>query len=232
MKTKLFFLLSFIFGFSYIAESQAINLADSLVILSKHSQQNLRRMPTLSLPNYYKGDKAPVLPSVLDNSQLPYFRSIFCQNGASCGQASSIGYAFTYEMNRARGLSSNSDLTQYPPHFAWNWENGGEGWYGVSYLHSFDVLKSVGMPKTFTYGGFYGPYGYVESWPDSGSTDEEYDGKYWMSGYEKYYQAMKNRISESYRIDLSTAEGIKTLKYWLFDHLDGSKYGGVAIFYS
>ncbi len=222
MKSKLLLLLYFSFIFFYSTEAQEVREDDSLVIISKSFPQHSREMPTLKLSSHYKGNKAPELPSILDNSELLFFRPIFSQMKYSCGQAASIGYAFTYEMSRLRGLVSNADSTQYPPHFAWNWENGGNAAHGVSYFHSFDVLKSVGIPNTETYGGFYGPYG----------IDQPYLGRYWMSGYDKYYQAMKNRLSESYRIDVSTIEGIQTLKYWLYDHLDGSTYGGVATFYS
>ncbi len=221
MKTKLFFLLLLLLFTPYIANNQEVKTANT-IFLRESAQRTLLNLPILKLPDRYKGAKAPELPPVLDNSRLPFFRPIFMQEGPSCGQASAIGYAFTYEINRLRGLASNSSMTQYPPHFAWNWENGGEGWYGVSFMHSFEVLKSVGTPNIKTFGGFVGPYG----------NDETYYGRYWMSGYDKYYQAMKNRLQEVYRIDVSTMEGIQTLKYWLFDHLDGSTYGGVANFYA
>ncbi len=222
MKTKILLLLLLLLNLSYLTEAQAVRTADSLLILSKRYQQALKNLSLLRLPERYKGDKAPELPPVLDNSTLAFFRPIFEQNGPTCGQASSIGYAFTYEINRLRGISSNSISTRYPPHFSYNLISGEGITYGASYFHSFDVLKSIGTPNTQTFGGFYGPYG----------MNEEYLGNYWMDGYDKYYQAMKNRLDGVYSIDVSTIEGIRTLKYWLLDHLDGSRYGGVANFYT
>ena len=43
---------------------------------------------------------------------------------------------------------------------------------------------------------------------------------------------MQNRIHEIYSLDISTIEGITQLKYWLYDHLEDSEYGGVACFYA
>lgn len=70
-----------------------------------------------------------------------------------------------------------------------------------------------------TYGGMY-----------VGNEDER--SKIWMTGYDKYYEAMHNRINELYQIDVSTEEGILTLKNWIHNHLDGSDVGGVANFYA
>jgi hypothetical protein len=51
-----------------------------------------------------------------------------------------------------------------------------------------------------------------------------------MSGYEKYYHAMQNRLGEVYTIPVNTEEGLQTLKNWLYDHLEGSQTGGLANF--
>jgi len=45
---------------------------------------------------------------------------------------------------------------------------------------------------------------------------------YWMSGYDKYYEAMKNRTLEVFTIDVSTIQGLETLKAWMNDQLNGS----------
>ncbi|MCD4698708.1 MAG: hypothetical protein K8S16_20955, partial [Bacteroidales bacterium] len=91
----------------------------------------------------------------------------------------------------------------------------GNGWYGVSYFHSFEIVKWEGNPSVEVYGGMY--YGGPERW---------------MSGYDKYYHTMHNRISEVYQIQLTTEEGINTLRNWIHNHLDGSDAGGVANFYT
>ena len=54
------------------------------------------KIPELILPESYKHGKKSVLPYKLNNAELPFFRPIFAQDGASCGQAASVGYDFTY----------------------------------------------------------------------------------------------------------------------------------------
>jgi len=187
--------------------------------LSKSDSIGLINLPKLSLPEEFKGPNAPLLPPIVDNSTNMYWRPVFAQQQYECGQASGIGLGFTYTMNRLRDLSSTSADNQYPPHFAFNWANGGNGYYGVSYFHSFEVLKQLGIPDVNTYGGM-----------TIGTGDEL--GRIWMNGYDKYYEAMHNRLSEVYQIDVSTAEGIQTLKHWIDNYLEGSNVGGVANFYS
>lgn len=155
------------------------------------------------------------LPDLVDNSTLPYLRPVFEQVGASCGQACAIGYNFTYEINAARGLPADTSVNQYATHFTWNFMNGGQGWFGVSYFHSFEVLRLCGNPNVNDYGGEYFD-----------------DGKRWINGYDAYYNSMHNRIRQVYRIKTDTEEGIENLKHWLYDHRGQSDAGGVASFYA
>ena len=141
----------------------------------------------------------------LDNSINPYWRPVFAQVALECGQASGIGLGFTYEINRLRDLPSDDPDNQYATHFTWNFGNGGDGYYGVSYFHSFEIARTLGTPTVTTYGGM--------------STG---GGSRWMSGYDSYYQSMHNRIYEVYQIDVSSTEGIETAKYWLHNHLENS----------
>jgi len=145
---------------------------------------------------------------------LPFFRSIFAQDGWSCGQAASIGYHFTYEINRVRDLAADTSINLYPPHFAFNFYNLGEFDQGVCYHHTHDVLKSCGTPNVFDYGDMSNGY------------------LHWMSDYDKYYNGMLNKIDNYYSISVADEEGLLTLKHWLNDHLNGSDYGGLANFYT
>lgn len=188
---------------------------ETLPLIDEEILDPLRTLVPISVPPIYSGPDAPVLPSALDNSTLPFFRPAYNQDGLSCGQASFVGYMFTYEMNRVRNLPGNIPANQYPTHFAWNWVNGGNGWYGASYFHSADMLRHVGTPNVTVYGGM-----------SAGG------GTRWMSGYNDYYHAMHNRIHDAYSIDVSTVEGLQILKHYLHDHLDGSEHGGVATFYA
>jgi hypothetical protein len=51
-----------------------------------------------------------------------------------------------------------------------------------------------------------------------------------MDGYDKYYQAMKNRISEYYKIDGRATASVELIKQYLLDHADGSPNGGLLVF--
>ncbi len=205
-----------------VVNAQKKNIPENIKLLPKLStadSMGLMNLPKLTMPEWMKGPNAPMLPEEVDNSQNMYWRPVFAQVDLECGQASGIGLGYTYEINRLRNLPSNVAENQYPTHYCWNWANGGEGWYGVSYFHSFEILKTGGTPDVNTYGGMY-----------VGNSDER--TKVWMSGYDKYYEAMHNRINELYQIDVSTEEGILTLKNWIHNHLDGSEVGGVANFYA
>ncbi|MCB2221121.1 MAG: T9SS type A sorting domain-containing protein [Bacteroidetes bacterium] len=174
----------------------------------------LSNYPELELPEAYKGPNAKSLPDVHDNSQFQYFRPIFNQYGWSCGQASTIGYNFTYEINRANNTAANVEDHQFPPSYTFNFFNRGENSVGVCYRYSLETLKEAGNPTVTDYGGMGD------------------DLSIWITGYDKYYNGMKNRIDNIYTIHVGDEEGLQILKYWLYDHLEGSPYGGLANFYT
>jgi hypothetical protein len=184
-----------------------------LKAMTPQEEFQLMHLPELTLPDGY-----PLrdLPAVVDNSTLPYMRPVFNQDGLCCGQAAGIGYGFTYEIDRERDLDASLTENQYPTHFSWNFMNGGNGWYGVSYLHSFQILKEYGMPDVVDYGGTL-----------------SYGGdQRWMSGYPEYFNGMHNRINNAYQIQGGTPEGLQVIKSWLYDHLEGASAGGVCNFYA
>ncbi|MDL2262794.1 T9SS type A sorting domain-containing protein, partial [Bacteroidales bacterium OttesenSCG-928-I21] len=173
----------------------------------------LKNLPELELPPSCKNR---ILPYAVNNSETQYYRTPFPQDGLSCGQASSVGMCFTYEMATARNLPADVNENLYPTHFVFNWANGDYGTAGASYYHTFEVLKKVGTPNQADYGG-----------------TPHYGGlKRWMSGYDLYYSAMHNRMNNAYKIDVSTAEGIQKLKNWMYDRGNGTHPGGCAITYS
>ena len=184
-----------------------------LTPLSPQEEIQLQSLPELKLPAGYANRD---LPSVVDNSVQIYMRPAYQQAGLCCGQASCIGYNFTYEMSRERNLNASQVENQYPTHFSWNFMNGGEGWYGVSYLHSIQILKEFGMPNVVDYGGTLS-YGGASRW---------------MSGYPQYYNGMHNRITNAYQIQVGTPDGLQVLKHWLHSHLEDSDVGGLASFYA
>ena len=67
-----------------------------------------------------------LLPPFVDNSANKYFPPIIDQSGGSCAQASSIGYVFTYEMNRYLDRdASASPANRFSYQFIWNLVNDG-----------------------------------------------------------------------------------------------------------
>jgi len=174
----------------------------------------LIHLPQMTLPDAYKGPNAKTLPADLNNGDLPYMRPVFAQYGYSCGQASSIGYNFTYEINRLNNTSAALFENQYPPLFTFNFFNNAQDSYGVCYLYTFNAIKYAGTPAVTDYGGM-------------GS-----DLAYWPTGYDIYYNAMFNRINQVYSIYVGDEEGLQTLKYWLYDHISGTEHGGLANFYT
>jgi len=184
-----------------------------LIPLTASEEIQLRELPELTLPSVYRNR---LLPSIVDNSLHPHFRPVFNQDEYCCGQAAGIAYNFTYEIDRARNLPADVPENQYPTHFAWNWLNSGYGYFGVSYLHSFQILKHFGMPNVVDYGGSL----------SQGGNDK------WLSGYDKYYNGMQNRINNAYQIYVGSPEGLNVFKNWLFDHHEGSAIGGVGNYYA
>lgn len=182
--------------------------------LNQRDSSFLMQLSELQLPESYKNG-AKTIPWQVDHASSPFLQPVFYQVALECGQAAGIAYTFTYEMNRLRNLPSNVLANQYPTHFAWNFKNGGSG-SGVNCLETWDVLRMAGTPNKVQWGG---------SNSFGGSSR-------WFSGYDNYYQAMKNRIYETHTIPVNTVEGLQTLKFWLYDHLEGSPEGGIVNFYS
>jgi len=197
--------------FAQLARNQAGNF--ELQPLSDTEMEALKKVPELKMPAEYKSKD---LPAIVDNSVQPYMREVFQQHMYSCGQAAGIAYNFTYEIDRARDIPANVNENMYPTHFTWNWMNEGYGYYGVSFLHSFEVLRHCGNMNIADYGGT--TYSGGES--------------RWISGYDMYYNGMGNRINKAFQIQIGTPEGLETFKHWINDHLEGAPVGGVGSFYS
>lgn len=154
------------------------------------------------------------IPYAVDNSTLPWFRPLVAQVGLECGQASSIGIMFTYEINALRQVLGTLPQNQFATHFTYNFINGGADG-GVNSVETFEIIKRAGNPNVIDYGGMAA----------GGPTR-------WMSGYNLYYNSMHNRIKEAYTIKVNSVEGIQTLKQWIYDHANGSSAGGLACFYA
>ncbi len=181
-------------------------------------------IPHYPVPEIYFTDNAPELPPTVNNRLLPFFPPIFYNQKTlpNCGQVSGHFYCLTYQFNRLLNRTADS-LGSFSPTYTYNFLNGGNGWYGASTFDSWNIVKSQGNP---TEAIFDGPPNATET------QDRLYEGKYWMNGYDKYYQSMKYRIKDYYAIDVSSDEGLRLLKHFLNNHFKAADNGGVAIFYS
>ena len=124
---------------------------------------------------------APVAqrPDHFNNASTKYFPPVFNQAGGSCGSASRIGYMFTHEINAFRDLDASVPDHLYPTHFVWLLTSGGSG--------KDQMVSRVGVPSATTYGGrtyssLFGPQ------------DETQNDFGWMTGYDKWFEAMHNRM--------------------------------------
>jgi hypothetical protein len=221
MKKVLSVILFIILTFSGYSQ-QPVNeiFLDSLYtfapqLLSVKDQSMLQDLPVFSMDAVQRNS---TIPSMVDNSQTYYFPYIFYQSALECGQASTLTYLFTYELavRRNRFVLFDNPINTYhiPSHFAWNFCNGGAS-SGVSAMDTWQVIRTAGSPFT----------------PDWGTSYAAGGASKWISGYDKYYRGMQNRIVDMYAIPTTTAEGINTLRHWIANHCTGEGQGGMAHFY-
>lgn len=150
-------------------------------------------------------------PAYVNNAETPYFPPIFTQDEGSCTSASRMGYMFTYEMNAYRHTSAALEANQYPSHFTW-----------LLYYSTMLELMAMnnGIPNRPTYGGR--TYSYLfgsQTWSDVDAG--------WMQGYDRWYNAMHNRLTSfaSFPLNVRTEEGREAVKRWLWNHNGDSDFG-------
>ncbi len=187
------------------------------MVLSAKEMRDLANLKEFVPPANFMHHKT-TLPGIWDNEDEIYFRPLFNDVALECGQASGVSLGFVYELNYMRGTDASLPENQIPSHFVYNFQNNGQS-MGVSYFDSWEVLKELGSPSVTQYGGMH----------IGNSTSRE---RYWATGYNTYYQGMHNRAHEIYMLKVNTPEGLETLKYWMYNHADGSPVGGIANFYS
>ncbi len=180
--------------------------------LTNEDWNNINHTPQLLLT---EKQKRSVLPLKLDNTErFPYFPGIFNQTGGSCAQSSGIHYNFTYAINAARNNSVNGSLkNSYPSHYTYNFLNDGDDQNGSWYFDGWNIIDANGCPNESNY-----------------SNSIACDGKFWMNGYNNYYQGMKNKVLDIFTIKIQNEEGLNTLKNWLYNGVDGKTIGGIANF--
>lgn len=156
-------------------------------------------------------------PDHYNNADTPYFPPVFNQAGGSCGSASRICYMFTHELNSFRGTNGKDPHHYYPSHFVWLLTNGNSG--------KDAFVQFVGVPSAATYGGqtYSSLFGYQDT------SDNDFG---WMTGYEKWYEAMFNRMLKpsNFPISVETEEGREAVKNWLWNHNGDTDFhsGGIV----
>ena len=179
------------------------------------TEEEEKCIPELVLPEHYRDRETYPLPLKVDNSTTKFYPPIFTQKGASCCQASGVAYIFSYEICRLRDLDAQDPANIFPYGFAYNFINGGSTGTYSGFNDGWTMADELGIPDLEIYGGDLEGTASQTSWSD---------------GYDIYYQAMRNRFQESYRVTCTTNDGIEKMKQWLFDRADGSDPGGVMGF--
>ncbi|MFC1476431.1 Ser-Thr-rich GPI-anchored membrane family protein [Fibrobacterota bacterium] len=181
-------------------------IAGGLSPLTAEEREAYLRLPKFTVTDKLKNRP---LPPTVDNSAEPEFRGIFNQIGGSCGQASGMGYHFTYERNLALGTIPDTKENICAYGFTWNFVNGGSGsgsWPSAGY----NIAEAMGC-------------GHVA---DFNNADNGGSGTAWMNGYEGYYNANDCHVVEQVRFDNSD---IEELKNWFYDKGTGSGENGGCI---
>ena len=156
-------------------------------------------------------------PAYVNNAELKFFPPVFNQDGGSCGSASRICYMFTYELNAYRNLNGKLAKNYYPSHFVWLHTNGNSG--------KDQFVTSIGVPSAATYGGqtYSSLFGYQDC------ADNDFG---WMQGYDKWFEAMHNRMLKpaNFPVSVGTEEGREAVKNWLWNHSgdDSFQAGGIC----
>jgi len=99
---KSFYLLLFVF-FAFQMNAQLINVnpdsnGEPWIIggWKSPSKADLAQIPVLKIDKKYK---SKVLPAILDNADLKYFRPIFNQADGCCAQASGVAYNLSFALH-------------------------------------------------------------------------------------------------------------------------------------
>jgi hypothetical protein len=160
------------------------------------------------------------LPSSVNNSTLACFPPIPDQGQReACGNATGIGYGFSYEINAARNAPGSDKANQYPFFHTFDFLNAGDetiedtpNVYYRHFLPAWRIVRENGIPNVNDFGT-----------SDLNSTR-------WLSGYDKYYRAMQNRVDKIDSFAVTDTGGLRKMKQWLKDHGNGSSIGGIFVF--
>ena len=216
---------AFLLGLPLTAAAQQIYNVDR----TKYPDYSEQFNPDWSLmPSTPKGGEAALArtrsqrPDHVNNAETRHFPPVFNQDGGSCGSASRISYMFSYEFAAYRDLDGSKAENYYPSHFVWLHTN--------SPTSPIDQGKdafvtAVGVPSAATYGG----QTYSSTFGNQDCSNEDFG---WMQGYDKWFEAMHNRMlrPSNFPINVGTEEGREAVKNWLWNHNGDDSFaaGGIC----
>jgi hypothetical protein len=222
---SLFFLVGF-----FVASSLAQWASPSAVRgqFGNMTTAKISSIPDFVLPAIYTDRTAHPLPATVnhetDAAAKLYMPPVgWCIDGWSCANASAVSFSYDYAVQTYKLAASSGQYPMYTYNFTYhfmdnaNQATGGDGWM---YVEAFDILKAMGCPTSTDFGGF-GP---------DGDNVIDNNVNIWMSGYDKYYTAMKIRVDEYYKIDPGTTHGDSLIKQIVYDYADGSPAGAILSF--
>lgn len=161
-------------------------------------------------------------PDHVHNGKNRHFPPVFNQDGGSCGSASRISYMFSYELAAYRDLDGSDPNNYYPSHFVWLHTNSPTS--PVDQGKDAFVTR-VGVPSAATYGG----QTYSSLLGNQDASDNDFG---WMQGYDKWYEAMHNRMQKpsNFPVNVGTEEGREAVKNWLWNHNGDDSFaaGGIC----
>ena len=193
---------------------------------TKYPDYSEKVNPDWSLMTPAQDAKAPAYsrtrsqrPDHVNNAETKHFPPVFNQHGGSCGSASRICYMFSYELAAYRNLDGSDPANHYPSHFVWLHTNspGNQG--------KDAFVMHVGVPSAATYGG----QTYSSTFGGQVETDQDFG---WMQGYDKWFEAMHNRMLQpsNFPVNVGTEEGREAVKNWLWNHNGDNSFaaGGIC----
>ena len=217
---KLILCATVVLSFCWSTELKAQRLID--VDRTKYPDYTSEVNPDYSLVAPARTRTAAARPDHVNNAETLYFPPVFNQDGGSCGSASRICYMFSYELASYRNLDASNPANYYPSHFVWLHTNSPSG---IIDQGKNGFVMNVGVPSAATYGGqtYSSLFGYQE---------ESNNDFGWMQGYDKWYEAMHNRMLTpvNFPVNVGTEEGREAVKNWLWNHNGDESFhaGGIC----
>lgn len=161
-------------------------------------------------------------PDHVNNAETRHFPPVFNQDGGSCGSASRISYMFSYELAAYRDLDGSKAENYYPSHFVWLHTNSPTG---ITDQGKDAFVTKVGVPSAATYGG----QTYSSLFGNQDCSNDDFG---WMQGYDKWFEAMHNRMLKPVHFpqSIATEEGREAVKNWLWNHNGDDSFaaGGIC----